>query len=222
MSRFLDNELFVLFLIIAVFLCIMGIAVLLDKRRRKALIALAGRYGLSHEDSDPTLLDQSFTSFPLFDQGYSRDYTNIMKGNIDNLPVVLFDYKYTVGGGKSSSTYRQTVACYRLEESSLPKFDLSPENVVHKIASMFGYQDIDFSSHEGFSKSYLLRGPEETPIRSLFSHETLSYLESHTGWSVEGGGEWVAVFKPNRRITTENFRNFLDDTRGIAGRFKRR
>lgn len=222
MAELLDNQLFVLFLIIAVFLCVMGIVMFLDKRRRKAMIALAARHGLSHEDSDPTLLDQGFTSFPLFDQGFSRDYSNILKGNIDGIPLILFDYKYTTGGGKHSSTFRQSVACYRLEGRSLAKFDLSPENIIQKIAAMFGYKDIDFGSNEGFSKSYLLRGPEESQIRSLFSPKTLSYLESHTGWSVEGGGEWVTVFKPNRRITKENFRKFLDDTRGIAGQFKRK
>ena len=73
-----------------------------------------------------------------------------MKGSKNGFSLQVFDYKYTVGGGRSSHTYNQTVAYIKDMKVSLPFFTLGPENFFHKVGSVFGYKDIDFSSHPLF------------------------------------------------------------------------
>lgn len=219
MSEFLNEQLWVILLLLSVAGAGLLYAHLAEKKRREALIRAAGRLGMSHQDSDPALLDEDFASFHLFSIGYSRDFSNIMRGEPDGLPLVLFDYRYTVSGGKNSTTYRQSVACYRVHGRSFPKFEMCPENVMHKFASLFGYQDIDFNDHPGFSQKYLLRSSQEGAVRAEFSRERLSALELRPGWNVEGSGEWLIVYKPSRRVTPENFPDFLRETREVARAF---
>ncbi len=70
----------------------------------------------------------------------------------------------------------------------LPNFTLRPENLFHKIGQVFGYQDIDFDSHPEFSKRYLLKGENESEVRSTFSADTLAFYESDQKLSTEDAG----------------------------------
>ncbi len=56
-----------------------------------------------------------------------------MRGTFEDVGVALFDYTYTVGGGKNRSTVRQMVICFELDGFVLPTFSLQPENMLHKV-----------------------------------------------------------------------------------------
>ena len=93
-----------------------------------------------------------------------------MRGELGGRPATLAEYSYVISSGKSNHTVRQTVVAFTEGNTGLPDFDLSPENIFHKIGGAFGYQDIDFERFEEFSKRYLLRGKDEEAIRKTFTH----------------------------------------------------
>ena len=127
----------------------------------------------------------------------------------------MFDYQYQTGGGESSRTWRQTVALYPGGGRGLPDFVLAPENVLHKIGQLLGYQDIDFEESPGFSSAYLLRGPDEAAIRAAFTMAVRAFFEQTRGWNVEVQAGNVAVYRTGKRTKPEELGLFLQDTGAV-------
>jgi multisubunit Na+/H+ antiporter MnhB subunit len=138
-------------------------------------------------------------TFALFNQGHSKSITNAMYGEIEGVKAAVFDYRYTVGGGKNSQTFTQSVVYFEMPNLNLPFFSLRPENFLHKLIEAFGYQDIDFGNHPTFSSKYLLRGPDEQGVRNLFNDALLSFYETNLGLSADGGGNQLFIFQQNYR-----------------------
>lgn len=137
--------------------------------------------------------------FGLFNQGHSKRITNAMYGELEGMKAAAFDYRYTVGGGKNSQTFNQTVVYFEPRDLNLPFFSLRPERVFHKLISAFGYQDIDFGNRPTFSTKYLLRGPDEPAVRNLFNDALLNFYEMNLGLSADGGGNQLFIFQQNYR-----------------------
>ena len=52
--------------------------------------------------------------FALFNQGHSKTIQNVMYGETESVKAAVFDYRYTVGGGKNSQTFNQTVVYFEI------------------------------------------------------------------------------------------------------------
>lgn len=187
-----------------------------EKKRTEAMGLAAQALGFQFAERDDGAI--AF-GFPLCERGHSRKTKNVMTGTSGGRAVVLCDYQYTISSGKNSSTHVQTVAVFT-DAAGLPEFDLAPENVLHRFAGLFGYQDIDFDQAEEFSKAYLLRGPDEAAVRKVFGTEVLTFLSGEKGWSVQSRGGALAVFKSHRRCKPGEAPAFLADCLRIASAFR--
>jgi hypothetical protein len=196
--------------VIALIALFLYIGYLAEKKRTEALKGVAEDLGFEFFPKDPGLL-RELGGFHLFSQGHGKRLTNLMRGEAGGLAVEIFDYRYVTGGGKSSQTWNQTVICFRLNGPDLPDFSLRPENVFHRIGALFGYQDINFEDYPVFSKSYLLRGPDEKAIRELFTDRVLAFYEGRTGLSTEGGGNQLLFYRHNKRVDPQQVRSFLEE-----------
>ncbi len=192
-----------------------------ERKRSEALQATARSLGLSFEKSSNIDIEQRFGSFNLFSEGRRKKIRNCISGKLDDADVMVFGYSYRVGTGKNSSTHRQTVVCFKSRKITLPAFELRPEGLFHKIAGVFGYQDIDFSSYPDFSKSYLLRGNDETSIRKVFSPMVISYFEKNKGLSVEVNGDTLICYRQSKRVRPTEIKDFLYEGRAVFGLFRR-
>ncbi|MFH1725799.1 MAG: hypothetical protein ABII00_14405 [Elusimicrobiota bacterium] len=189
------------------------------KQRREALSRLAKETGLDFLPEDPSLISEGIGRLQLFNLGHSKRSRNVMRGKAHGTDTLLFDYSYTTGGGKNRSTHRATVAAFHNDKRELPHFEMRPERFFHKIGSAFGYQDIDFESNSGFSKSYLLRGPDAQAVRGLYGPSVLQHFEIYPGWCVEGGGGWLACYRADRRVEPGDMWTFLDEARVLLSVF---
>ena len=148
---------------------------------------------------------------PLFEKGHGRRTKNGMEGTTADRRVILLDYTYVTGGGKSQQTHRQTVTVFPDGARGLPDFTLAPENFFHKIGQAFGYQDIDFDGDDAFSSAYLLRGEDEAAIRSALNPVARSFLAGTPGWTVQTQQGAAALFKGERRCKPPELPAFLAD-----------
>ena len=121
-------------------------------------------------------------------------------GQMNGAKAAVFDYRYTVGHGKNSHTYTQSVIYFETPKLQLPMFTLSPENFMHKFISALGYQDIDFGNRPEFSKRYLLRGQDEQSIRRAFTDNVMTFYEANQGLTTEGGGGQLFVYRLSYRV----------------------
>lgn len=190
---------------------IVVIAIRLDKKRTEELAAIAGRMNFTFsKEASPHLL-RTVEHFKLFSAGHSKKIRNVFTGKAGDLDVSVFDYRYTTGGGKNSHTWRQTVMLFESDGLAFPQFALRPENVFHKIGQVFGYEDIDFATHEEFSKRYLLRGADEQAVRATFGGDALSFYETDRTLSTEANGRQLIHYRMGKRMRPDQIEEFITE-----------
>jgi hypothetical protein len=208
------------FYMIGVIASIIGIVIFLTvsaaKKRAENLKKYAVRIGFNYSEKPSNPITNDFN---LFKKGRSRKSYNIMKGSRNGIPLTIFDYRYTTGGGKNSHTYIQTVIIAE-PEKNIPKFTLTPENFLHKIGSAFGYKDIDFDNYPIFSKRYFLRGENDTTIRQLFRPELLNYFERQKKRaSIESNSKTLLYYFPSKKTKPEELNKFIEEFNRVIGMF---
>jgi len=182
-----------------------------EQKRTAALAVLAHELGLEFFTGADAPFVGPWSSYYLFEQGRSKTFANVMYGKVEGVEAAIFDYSYITGNGKNRYHHHQTVVCLRSADLHLPFFALRPEGIFHKLGQLFGYQDIDFVTHAEFSRKYLLRGQAEEAVRVTFNTEFLSFLESTTGLSLDGGNDRFLYYQYNKRSTPSEVRQALFD-----------
>lgn len=186
----------------------------LDRRRSEALEQAALRLGMSFQAKGDALEAHGFSGLPLFQRGHSRKLKNVASRGDER----FFGYSYTMGSGRNSSTHVQTVAVFPTSRS-LPRFELKPEGFFDRIGSVLGGQDIDFEEDPEFSRACRLKGPDEEAIREAFHAGLRQQLLSEAGWSLEGDGRWLVLYRRSKRIRPDQLADFIESARRIAALF---
>jgi hypothetical protein len=140
----------------------------------------------------------------LFNLGHSRSTDDIITGTYDGNPLVLFNYRYTIGSGKSQQTYYDTV--FRIEYPSVlaPILLVVDNQYFGGITGLFsGWQKI---KPEGdFDKNFDLYTKKEFEIEALqvFSPDFMvKMLREWPEFNLEFNGNRLIVFH-NHTITTK-------------------
>jgi hypothetical protein len=200
----------IIVLIVFIIAIIILIALWYAKKRREALEAISLEIGFSFEAKPKPHPHLKYPDFKLFNIGHSRKGINLMKGVHQGTQFVLFDYHYTIGHGKHSRRYTQTVAIAHMPDLDLPHFTLAPESFFSKVGKLFGKKDINFKTHKNFSDSYLLRGDHEIRIRQVFKTHLLNYFEGISNKiNIEAAQDKIMVFKTGKTIKPEGFSDHL-------------
>jgi hypothetical protein len=192
----------------------------IEEQRTEEYAGVARKLGLEFYALGDAVLLESLGQFSLFQAGHSRKLKNLIRGQTQNVDLAMFDYSYTTGGGKSSSTHRQTIARFESPWLDLPQFELRPAHMGHRLAKLFGYQDIAFSEFPRFSKKYLLRGDKEDAIRDIFTEEVIGHLEALDGIHILGERSKLLVYRPNKRLKGHELKGFLEEAFGVFTQFK--
>lgn len=154
--------------------------------RKKDFVAMADKMGFTFKPEKNHLIGEYQLHFKIFDKGRSKKITSYMEKEKNGVTISVFDYKYTTGGGKNSSTHKNCFVTFKNPSFSFPKFTLMPENRGHRFIgaisksmekSIIGFNDIDFVDSPTFSDAYLLGGPDEEQIKSLFTKEVRDSFE---------------------------------------------
>ncbi|WP_157974518.1 hypothetical protein [Lewinella sp. IMCC34183] len=163
--------------------------------REERLRQLADRLGFSFSPADDHGLERFLGDFRLATRGARPAISNVLRRQegLSDADLYLFDYSYYERGSKQ--TVHQSVCFVHSQRLVLPELCLQPETLLHKLGELFGYTDIDFTRFPKFSKQYRLTGEDEDYIRHHFSDEVLNYFTLNKGWSVEGIGYYLLLYK---------------------------
>lgn len=226
-------EVVIILVVVAILVTLILLWGVTREKQRDASVALIGeQLGLEYERDGRALAGEPFTRFSLFQEGRRRRFKNHLRGHVGGasessgpmgrdadrsgistprIEVILFDYRYVTGSHRQHHTHQTTIAAFHAVGEDLPELSLQPENLLHKIGGLLGYQDIDFDENPSFSRRYLLRGPKEDHIRKIFTPEVLDFFDEHPGWCVEAGGDWIVIFRRGRRILASDLKSFLNE-----------
>ena len=122
----------------------------------------------------------------------------VLRGEFMNARVRIFDYRPRAAG-----CHWQTVVAFQLIECRVPAFELCPATKVPP----------DGSIPDGFSlgRHYVVRGTNEDGVRRLFPRSAGEYFKRNPGWSIEGGGDWLLVYRHDRCCRARKLWSFLMD-----------
>ncbi len=206
------------FVAIVIVAIVAGVAY--ERKRTDALRAVAESMKFDFCKESGMAVVSATGEFHLFSQGHGRKITNLMRGTANDIDVNIFDYRYTIGSGKNSSTYRQTVVVFQSSLLNLPDFALRPEHFFHRVGRAFGYQDITFDRYPVFSKKCLLRGTNEEAIREIFHEGVLKFYESHEKLCTEGSGNQLIVYRSGKRVKPPEISAFMQEAFEVFALFK--
>jgi hypothetical protein len=195
----------------------------LERRRTQALAALSLEMGFLFVGTDWNGVAQPpQCQTALFNRGHHKRFQNIMSSHVAGLRTFLFDYIYVVGGGRSSRTYRQTVAAFCKDGAHLPQFEFRPKGLMQKLWDAMVHKDITFDSNPNFANRFVLRSPEVERTCASFTPGLLSFLESldpAKKWQIEGLGDTLIVYRSGKRAKPPVFKSFLQETSALAQQF---
>ena len=199
---------------------VIGLMVLLERRRSGKIQEIANRLGLTFRRK-PTDADNLLpTGCHVAEIGHGRAVSNVLEAaRTDELNLTLFDYQYTIGHGKSSNTVYQTITRMQSDLFRLPAFLLFPETLLAKMGKMFGRADINFPDSPEFSRKYILRGDDETAIRGLFTPALRQALEGQDRLTIEGAGPLLFIFRKGRRLKPDQLPARIEQDKRIAALF---
>jgi hypothetical protein len=168
---------------------------------------------------------------------------NRMSGTVSGLSVEMVDYTYKVRGDEGNSYHDQTVVLLLVDDQDLPAFELQPRTLALQIVGLMGVEGIVFSSQgvpavdaeviARFGKHYHLStgleaeaaklvapasaaaADQDAALRRLFSLEVLSLLADHPGWSVQGVGRHLALWRPGKIVAPASRPGFLEEALAI-------
>ncbi len=193
------------------------------KKRAEAMCAVAGRMGFKYQQKAERAQD-NYAHLNLFSRGHSRRAINFLYGEKNEVEVSIVDYHYTVGSGKSSHHYAQTICIIKDPTLDLPNFFVRRENKFSDfLGKVFGGQDINFTEDEKFSSAFVLQGKSESETRHLFNQRVRDAFGKLAGSSaqIEGQGDSVVVHK-GTIIKPEDLTMLLKDTFDVYNALKAR
>jgi hypothetical protein len=214
----MQNVLLFLVLIALLLACTVGVLYLLQRHRRQGFERAAREMGFTFSPMGDGGIVSRFGRFQLFSQGQGRIVRNLMEGSARGCEVKIFDYEHS--RGDDTPDPHQTVICFNAPGLLLPTFSLRPKKTLHKIATLFGYQEITFAGYPFFQQNYLLRGPDEAAIRDVFDEEVVAFFDGYVGVSAEGSGPLLIFYRAGERVEPVRLRAFMEDGFNVLALFR--
>ncbi len=158
------------------------------KRRREEMAALAARLGLRFSADKDYGLASRFGFLDKLAQGSNRYAFNVLSGEYQQNPVLVFDYHYETHSTDSKG-HQQTHHHYfsffiLLLPRSFPELTIVREGMFSKLAQAFGYDDIDFESAE-FSRTFCVRSKDKRFAYDVCNGQMMDYLLANRDLNLE-------------------------------------
>jgi MFS superfamily sulfate permease-like transporter len=126
-----------------------------------------------------------FKDFPIQIGNRILSEENVLSKYIDNGKIEVSDISLQEGALQDKSETHITLLQISDSQTSIPDFALEPEGLLSKLFEGVQGKDIDFASHQVFSKKYYLRGEAEQSIRDFFSEPIIHFLENREDMHIE-------------------------------------
>jgi len=161
------------------------------QKRREAMAAVAAKLGLRFAPAKNRGIARRYRFLDKLRKGSNRYAFNILSGSYQGHDLILFDYHYKTGSGKSTKHHYISFLILHLT-ASFPELVIGPEGVFSKIAQAIGYDDIDFESHE-FSRKFCVRSQDKKFAYDVCNARMIEYLLSNSDLSIEIEGNALAI-----------------------------
>ncbi len=158
------------------------------QKRRQAMLDLAARLGLRFDPQKDRDLAERYSFLNKLRAGSNRYAFNTLSGNYQGHGVTAMDYHYETHSTDSKGhrqTHHHYFSCFILHlPRSFPELVIGREGFFSKVAQAFGYDDIDFESHE-FSRKFCVRSPDKKFAYDVCNARMMEYLLANDDLTIE-------------------------------------
>ena len=146
----------------------------LARKRQADLARLAGLLGLEFSPAKTSNIPHRFQFLDGLARGSNRYAYNVMSGRYEGRRVMLFDYHFTTGSGKSRRDHNVSFFILSLERS-FPELIIQPEDFWSKFGQAMGFDDINFEHHT-FSRKFCVRAKDKKFAYDFCNARMIEYL----------------------------------------------
>jgi len=156
---------------------------LAEKRRREALAELARSLGWRFRPGKDSSHDERYAQFSIFRQGHSRVALNALNGELEidgrRYPAQAGDFRYkiTSSNGKTTTThtYDFSYLIVQLPFPHVPSLLIRREGFFDKLASFFGFSDVEFESAE-FNRAFRVQSSDKKFAYDVVHQRMMEFL----------------------------------------------
>lgn len=172
--------------------------------RKTTAQALGLRY-LEELTADPPTREFMPVLWSADDLPRRYDFRNVMFGESGARKTWLFDLEVYEARSRYGDILltAQTVALFKVPGTALPIFKV----MAGKVAAT---KSVDIVLP--FLETHTLIAEDKGAAASLFLNAGPGFLSKETGWSIEGGGEWLALWRPGVVLPSDQLKAFLERT----------
>jgi hypothetical protein len=172
-----------------------------EKQRREALAAVARKLGFSFRPAKDRDLAKRFAFLDRLGKGSQRHAFHVFRRDEGDEDVLIFDYHYATHSTDSKgrrTTHHHYLGVYLWWlPASFPEVTIRPEGLFSKVAQAFGYDDIDFESHE-FSKRFCVRSRDKKLAYDVCNGSMIEYFLENRDLTLEIEGRALALIFDGR------------------------
>lgn len=207
-------------LLFGAFIVLMAMIMLMSYRQQQRRIAelfdLADSLGWNFSASNDGSYDSRYSQFSIFCQGDDRYAYNTLSGTLlvadDACPARMGDYHYqtTSSDGKTTSTqdHHFSYLLVELPYISLADLYIRHEGLFDKLATAFGFSDINFESAE-FSRRFHVKSSDKRFAYDVINPAMMEFLLGSDCPTVEIKDRVCCLTISHRTWTTDEFRQEL-------------
>lgn len=184
-------------------------------QRGRDMSALALTVSLELEEYGPELSLLEGTGLPFFVDGRSGVGRFLLRlPEAEGAKAYYFDYSCLLGTGKEQRKRQSTVALFDFNKGAFPDFHLSADGNFEKETSGLG--PVDMALFKGFPKGAKLYGRDQAALQNVFTPEIAACFAEHPGWSAEGSGRFLVMYKGHKLLSPGKYKNFMAEAGKLA------
>lgn len=180
----------------------------LSRRQLELMVfALQNRYDFLAEEWDE---HEEWQGFPSTAGHTIERVTSVFVKKSNGTQLTLADLRLSTGALLTLENHETTFMRIQVSHPRPPKFVLTKETAMDRVAETFGAQDIDFEGFPKFSSQFLLKGEDEAAIRAFFTPPLLHLHEQHPDLYVECRGDALLIRSSKGLASTATIEEMLD------------
>ncbi len=187
---------------------------------RETYRAAADAMGWSHSEVDEDLV-APYRQLSLFNAGRAQTANDILRGTFGSHTATVFEFGYTMGSGRGSTRYVQTVVHVEAGAADLPHFEVRPrKGVADFVRRALSRTDVELVHQPSFGRRFVLTGPDHAGVRARFTEAVITAFDALPGMNVQGFGPHVFVYRPGDVMSPDKMPERLAAASGVLRAFE--
>jgi hypothetical protein len=132
----------------------------------------------------------------------------------DGAKAYYFDYSCLLGSGQEQRRKQATLALFDFEKGAFPDFFAVAAGEV--LDESTGLDPADMSGFAGFPEGAKLYGRDQAALKSFFNPEIAACFGEHPGWSAQGSGRWLVLYRGCELVPSSGYKDFIGEASKLA------